>query len=110
MGRGLTTFGAVLLLATLALWIADAVGTLSPELDASWSSVTLKAGLGLLAGGLILQIVSPVRKQLVRGHCEVCGHAVERGHRYCRDHMQEVVNTLRDQTRDTILRGGRNHS
>ena len=110
MGRGLMSSGAVLLLATLALWIADAVGSLSPEHDASWSSWTLKGGAALLAAGALLWILSPVRHQLGRGRCQVCGHAVERGHVYCRDHLQETVNAYRDRAHDKMLRARRDSS
>ena len=108
MGRGLTTLGAVLLLATLALWIGDAVGALS-DLDPAISGWTLKAGAGLLAAGLLLRVLYPVSRHVVHGRCAVCGHAVERGHTYCRDHLRETVNAFRDETRKRMLRGGGSH-
>ena len=110
MGRGLMSSGAFLLLATLALWIADAVGSLSPARDASWSSWTLKGGIALLGAGLLLRIMSPVRNQIGRGHCAVCGSAVERGHVYCRDHLQETVNAYRDRSHDKMPRTRRGPS
>jgi len=110
MGRGLMTSGAMLLLATLALWIADAVGSLSPEHDAAWSSWTLKGGLALLGAGLLLRVLSPVKKVVARGHCAVCGRPIDRGHVYCHDHMQETVNAYRDQAHDRMLRGGKSRS
>jgi predicted nucleic acid-binding Zn ribbon protein len=110
MGRGLATFGSVLLLLTLALWIGDAVGALPAADVASWSGITLKAGAALLAAGLLLRVVSPVRHKLVHGRCAVCGHPVERGHTYCRDHLQATVNTYRDQTRDHLMRSDKSHS
>jgi predicted nucleic acid-binding Zn ribbon protein len=108
MGRGLTTLGAVLLLATLALWIGDAIGA-TADLDPTISGWTLKAGAGLLAAGLVLRVLYPVSRKVVHGRCAVCGHAVERGHTYCRDHLQETMNTLRDETRTRMLRGGGTH-
>jgi predicted nucleic acid-binding Zn ribbon protein len=109
MGRGLTTLGAVLLLATLALWIGDAIGATN-GLDPSLSGWTLKGGAALLAAGLFLRVLYPVGRRVVHGRCAVCGHPVERGHTYCRDHLQETVNSYRDQTRDRMLRGDKNHS
>src|SRR5262245_62174358 len=109
MGRGLTTLGAVLLLATLALWIGDAIGA-TGNLDPAISGWTLKAGAGLLGMGLALGILYPVSRKVVHARCSVCGQSIERGHTYCRDHLQETVNAFRDETRDRMLRGGRGHS
>jgi hypothetical protein len=110
MGRGLMTSGAMLLLTTLSLWIADAVGSISEKFDASWSALTLKAGVILLGAGFLLHILSPVRRGLGRGHCAVCGRPIDRGHVYCHDHMQETVNAYRDQAHDKMLRPGRRSS
>ena len=108
MGRGLTTLGAVLLLATLALWIGDAVGAWN-DLDPAIAGWTLKAGAGLLAAGVLLRVLYPVGRKVVHGRCAVCGHPIERGHTYCRDHLQETVNASRDETRSRMLRGGGSH-
>ena len=110
MGRGLMTSGAMLLLTTLALWIADAVGSISEKFDASWSVLTLKAGAILLGAGFLLHILSSLRRGLGHGHCAVCNRPIDRGHVYCHDHMQETVNAYRDQAHDKMLRGRRGHS
>jgi hypothetical protein len=102
--------GAFLLLATLALWIADAVGSLSPARDASWSSWTLKGGAALLGAGFLLRVLSPVRKGLGREHCAVCSRPIDRGHVYCHDHMQAKVNAYRDEAHDRVLRARRGPS
>src|SRR5262245_51252607 len=110
MGRGLMTSGAMLLLVTLALWIADAVEAITPEQDAAWTSWTIKGGLVLLGAGLLLRVLYPVKKGLGRGHCAVCGRSIERGHVYCHDHMQAAVNSYRDQAHDKMQRAGRGRS
>ena len=110
MGRGLMTSGAMLLLTTLALWIADAIDVITPQQDADWTAWTIKIGLVLLGAGLLLRVLYPVKKGLVRGRCAVCGRAIDRGHVYCHDHMQETVNAYRDQAHDKMLRTGRRSS
>lgn len=109
MGRGMTTLGAVLLLVTLALWIGDAIGA-TAGLDPSLSAWTLRGGAVLFAAGLVLRVLYPVGRRAVHGRCVTCGHPVERGHTYCRDHLQETVNAYRDETRKRMLRGGKSHS
>jgi len=104
MGRGLVTTGMVLLALTVGLWVSDAVGWIDTSLDDHAAPVTLKAGLALLAVGLILRLLSPVRQQLGRSRCATCGRPTPRGHLYCLDHLQASVNAWRDQTRDGLLR------
>src|SRR5512139_458574 len=103
MGRGLLlTLGSVLLLATIGLWTADATHMIPSHVDDQWSTLTLRSGAVLLAAALLLRLVSPVTRQIGRGRCAICGASTERGHMYCRDHLQETVHAVRDQTRGRL--------
>ena len=101
MGRGLFSLGSVLLVATIAIWIAGAADWIPEPVDDQIAAVTLRAGLVLLVASLVLRAVSPVAKQMGKGRCAVCGIAIERGHTYCLDHLQETVNAFRDRTRES---------
>jgi hypothetical protein len=103
MGRGLLSLGIILLVATVTLWIAGVASWVSPGVADSLSSFTLKAGLVLMAASLAFRILSPVTKKMATAHCAVCGAAVERGHTYCLDHLQETVHSYRDRTRESTL-------
>lgn len=100
MTRRLQWLGALLLLATIALWVLDVVGLIPGATDDRWSGLTLKAGITAIAVALILRVVSPITGAIGRGRCTVCGRATERGHTYCLDHLQETVNATRDQARN----------
>ena len=104
MGRGLLTLGSILLLLTIGLWIAGVAEWLPADIDDHWSALSLKAGLVVLAAGLLLRLVSPVRRQVSRGRCAVCGRGIDRGQVYCLDHLQETVNTYRDRTHESLSR------
>ncbi|HZN54873.1 MAG TPA: hypothetical protein VFB67_06080 [Candidatus Polarisedimenticolaceae bacterium] len=103
MGRRLFHLGLVLLLATVALWIAGAADMIPGSQDDRWSRLTLEAGMVCLAAALVLRIVMPIAKVVGTGRCAVCGHPTERGHRYCLDHTQEAVNAYRDRTRNAAM-------
>ena len=100
MGRGLFTLGSILILLTIGLWVAGVVDWLPSDMVDRWSALSLKGGLITLAAGAVLRLVSPVRRQVTRGRCAVCGCAIERGHVYCLDHLQETVNAYRDRQHD----------
>ena len=100
MSRRLFYLGSLLLLATVALWLAGAVDMIPGPKDDRWSKLTLEAGMVALAAALVLRIVSPIAKAVGTGRCAVCGNPTERGHTYCLDHMQEAVNAYRDRTRE----------
>ena len=100
MGRGLFSLGWILLVLTVGLWIAGVAGWLPETVDDRWSALTLKATLVVFGAGVILRVLSPVTKQVARGRCAVCGRGIDRGQVYCHDHMQETVNSYRDQTHD----------
>lgn len=99
MGRRLQWLGALLILATVALWVADSVDWIGVSTDDRWSGLTLKAGLTALAAALLLRLLAPVTTMIGAGRCTVCGRSTERGHTYCLDHLQETVNAARDQAR-----------
>jgi predicted nucleic acid-binding Zn ribbon protein len=103
MGRGLLSLGSLLIVATVALWIGGAADWVSQNVADTASSLTLKAGLILVAASLILRILAPMTKQIAKAHCTVCGAVVERGHLYCLDHLQETVHNYRDRTRENTL-------
>lgn len=102
MGRRLFFLGSMLMLATVALWVADVLGLVPATTDDHWSQLTLKAGMVALAAALVLRLLAPVSGMMARGHCRVCGHRTERGHTLCLDHLQETVNATRDRARDAI--------
>jgi DNA polymerase III delta prime subunit len=37
-----------------------------------------------------------LRREIRRDHCVECGAPVERGHRYCRDHLKAALDEARD--------------
>jgi hypothetical protein len=97
----------MLILATLALWVADAAAWIPRSTDDRWSGLTLKVGIIALAGALILRLLAPVASLRQRGRCAVCGHRTERGHVYCLDHLQETVNATRDLSHSRTSSGTR---
>lgn len=107
MGRGLFTLGCVLLVATIGLWIAGAVDWLPENFDNHLAALTLKVGLVLILASLVFRAVTPVTKRMAKGRCQVCGAATDRGHAYCLDHLQEMVNTHRDRTHELNSTGSR---
>jgi hypothetical protein len=96
MGRRFFLLGSLLLVATVALWIADAANVIPSSTDDNWSGLTLKAGMVALAAALLLRVLAPVSGFMAKGRCTVCGRLTERGHTYCLDHLQETVNSMRD--------------
>ena len=98
MDRRLRWLGSMLILLTVALWVADAAAWIPRSMDDRWSGLTLKAGLVALAGAVLLRLFAPVATLRRHGRCAVCGHATERGHTYCLDHLQATVNATRDLT------------
>ena len=96
MDRRLFWLGSISLLATLALWVADAAQLIPRSTDDRWAGMTMKVGIIALAAALILRLLAPVASRRQRGRCVVCGQSTERGHVYCLDHLQETVNATRD--------------
>lgn len=97
MGRSLRYFGMALLAATAWLLIADAVGWIPDRVATEWVHIGLKAGLAAIAGGILLGIANPVRRELTRGRCARCGRPIERSQTYCLDHLQQTINEYRDE-------------
>ena len=102
MSRRLFMLGSILLLATVALWVADATGFIPAKADDNWSGLTLKAGMVALAAALLLRLIAPVSGMMAQGRCRVCGNRTERGHTLCLDHLRDTVNATRDLARDAI--------
>jgi hypothetical protein len=100
MGHKLRWLGSILILVTVALWVADATAVIPGSTDDRWSGLTLKAGMIALAGAFLLRLLAPVANLMRSGRCAVCGHATEPRHTYCLDHLQETVNTTRDLSRN----------
>jgi hypothetical protein len=96
MDRRLFWLGSISLLATLALWVADAAELIPRAAVEDWSGITTKVGIVALAAALLLRLLAPVANRRQRGRCAVCGRSTERGHVYCLDHLQETVNATRD--------------
>ena len=100
MSRRLLGIGALLIVVTIALWVADSVAWIQPATDDRWSGLTLKMGLIALGVALLLRILAPVSGVFLTGRCTVCGRSTKRGRAYCLDHLQETVNAARDQARN----------
>jgi len=100
MSRNFLFLGALLLLATVILWIAGPAEWVSEHAADTMSAISLKAGLVLIAASFALRLMSPVAKQISKSHCKECGRPVARGHIYCLDHLQETVHATRDRTHD----------
>jgi hypothetical protein len=99
MARRLQWLGAILILATIGLWVADTFAWIRGSTDDRWWGLTLKAGLTAVAVAVLLRLLSPVAAKIGQGRCAICNRATERGHTYCLDHLQETVNNARDQAR-----------
>jgi predicted nucleic acid-binding Zn ribbon protein len=99
MARRLFWLGVLLILATIALWVADTANLIQGSTDDRFWGLTLKAGVISLGLALLFRLLSPVQAMIQSGHCTVCGRPTERGHTYCLDHLQETVNRTRDQSR-----------
>lgn len=97
MGRSLRYLGMALLAATAWLLIADAAEWVPDRLATEWVHIGIKAGLACLAGGILLGIFNPVRREWSRGRCARCGRSIARGQTYCLDHLQATINEYRDQ-------------
>ncbi len=100
MGRRLMGLGVMLIVVTVALWVAEVAAWIPASTDDRWSGLTLKAGLVGLGAGLIFRILAPVAGMVPRGRCTICGRATEREHTYCLDHLKATVNAARDQSRN----------
>jgi hypothetical protein len=98
MGRRLQGLGVLLIVVTVALWVAEVAAWIPGNTDDRWSALTLKAGLIALAAGTLFRILAPVAGFLRVGRCTVCGHSTQRGHTYCLDHLQQTVNATRDES------------
>jgi hypothetical protein len=99
MGRRLLGLGVMLIVTTVALWVAEVADWIPASTDDRWSSLTLKAGLIALAAGVVFRILAPLAGTAGKGRCTVCGRSTERGHVYCLDHLQATVNATRDEAR-----------
>lgn len=100
MGRRLLGLGVMLIVATVALWVADVAAWIPASTDDRWSSLTLKAGLFAVGAGVVFRILAPLAGLVSKGRCTVCGRPTERGHIYCLDHLQATVNATRDESRN----------
>jgi len=99
MIRRLQWLGAVMIVVTIALWLAETASWIPVSTDDRWSALTLKAGLFALAASVALRVLQPIAGALRQGRCTICGHSTLRGHAYCLDHLQETVNATRDGSR-----------
>ena len=99
MARTLRVLGLFLLATAACMLLAGEMSWVSAELaDTTVRSLAL-GGVACLAIGLLLAVLSPVSRAMAQGRCARCGHSIERGQTYCRDHLQATVNEYRDQTR-----------
>ena len=98
MGRRLLGLGVMLIVVTVALWVAEVAAWIPASTDDRWSGLTLKAGLIALGAGLIFRVLVPLAGMLPKGRCTACGRSTERAHTYCLDHLQATVNATRDES------------
>lgn len=105
MGRTLLQLGLVVLAGAVWLFLGGQVGWLDAATSDHWGPLALKASIGCMAGGLLLRAISPMERRLRGARCARCGNPTEPGHLYCRDHMKQTLDELRDQTREGMLRG-----
>lgn len=103
MGRTLRYSGITVLAITAWLLLADALGWIEAGSADVWIGRGVWIGGALLLGGVLLAAISPVGRELRRGHCVRCGVPIERGQTYCMDHLQAAVNESRDSTREALL-------
>ena len=103
MGRTLRYLGVTTLAITAWLLLADAVGWIEPGSADAWIERGVWIGGGCVVTGVFLAVMSPVGRELRRGHCVRCGSSIERGQTYCADHLQAAVNESRDSTREALL-------
>jgi hypothetical protein len=109
MGRTLRYAGTVILAVSVVVLLLESLGLVPEATGDRWVLGGAAVGAGLLAAGLLLALFSPVARAIRRGHCVRCGARTERGQTYCRDHLQQTLNEIRDRTREGFLRnsGGR---
>jgi hypothetical protein len=99
MGRVLRRAGLGIWLLAIALALAQLAGVIPAEAADVWLWRAIWVGSALLCLGILLGILSPVSRELRRGHCIRCGARIERNQTYCRDHLQQAVNEYRDRHR-----------
>ena len=99
MGHLLRRLGLAIWIATIWLALAQLAGVTSAKTADGWLWRGVWAGAAVLGAGLLAGILSPVSRELRRGHCARCGTRIERGQTYCRDHLQQTVNEYRDRQR-----------
>lgn len=99
MGHLLRRLGLGIWIATIGIALAQLAGVTPAGHVDVWLWRGAWAGTAILGLGLLAAILSPVSRELRRGHCVRCGTRVERGQTYCRDHLQQTVNEYRDRQR-----------
>jgi hypothetical protein len=99
MVRRLQWLGALLILATIGLWVADTTDVITSSTDDRWWGLTLRAGLTSLAVALLLRVLSPVAAMIGKERCALCNRPTERGHTYCLDHLRETVSEGQEEAR-----------
>ena len=99
MGRRLLGLGVMLIVVTVALWVAEVAAWIPASTDDRWSGLTLKAALIALGASLVFRVLAPLAGMIPKARCSVCGRSTERGHTYCLDHLKATVNATRDESR-----------
>ncbi len=103
MGRVLRYLGVAILAFTAWLLLADVAGWIPSDVPDRWVRRGIVSGLACLGAGIVMSMLSPVERGLRRGRCVRCGAKTERGQAYCRDHYQQALNEIRDDTREKML-------
>jgi hypothetical protein len=85
--------------------VAGEAAWIPAALVREWLGTLWKAGVIALGAGVLLAILSPIGREIRRGHCVRCGATIAKGQTYCLDHLQETVNEFRDRTRGGTTRG-----
>ena len=102
MGPVLRYIGLVLLAALAWIVVADSTHWIPPGSLDSWIFPVGAGGVGCIALGVLLGMLSPVARRMRQGRCVRCGGRTERGQTYCASHLQETVNEYRDNLRDRV--------
>lgn len=79
--------------------LAGTGGWLPSEAVDHWSVVATALGVAAIVGGVLAAMAAPVRRRLEKRRCVRCGAPTEREQMYCRDHLKQTLDEIRDQTR-----------
>lgn len=97
-GVGRTVRYLGLLVVAVATWflVAGEAAWISRELSDRWFLPLAGAGAACLVVGVLVGLLEPTLRWMIRGRCVRCGGSTERGQAFCLDHLKESVNEAQD--------------